>query len=60
MRAVTVMSARLGYVLTLAPRLAVRCSKSHSVSANPCALLTRQEVANAVGGQADVGRDPWE
>jgi len=53
---IAVKSGRLGFVLSSVALLALGCSTSHSASANPCALLSRQDVANAVGGQADAGR----
>ena len=53
---ITVRSGRLGLVLSSVALLALGCSTSKSASTNPCALLSRQDVANAVGGQADAGR----
>jgi hypothetical protein len=53
---IAVRSGRLGLVLSSVALLALGCSTSHSASTNPCALLSRQDVANAVGGQADAGR----
>lgn len=46
------LRCKLGLVLLLA----LGCSSSHSAVSNPCALLTRAEVARAIGGRADVGK----
>ena len=50
------MSHRVGSVLMISPLLAIACSAANSAVTNPCSLLTREDVAREVGGDAAVGQ----